>query len=204
MTKIEYRNHLIESGIVRDVDRINKAFYKFSLKQKNYDIKDCWRDMPIDDANALYDFFSSTQEGIEMYNECQKILHANNARKNRVKNRIDLLLQKPCVFVTLTFSDKTLQSTTAETRRRYVRKFLDRYGMYVANKDFGAKNNREHYHAVVQVDKIDCDDWNFGNIDFKRVLSPNSTAIAKYISKLTNHALKATTQGNRIIYGRMP
>lgn len=52
-----------------------------------------------------------------------KILHANNARKNRVKNRIDLLLQKPCVFVTLTFSDKTLQSTTAETRRRYVRMF---------------------------------------------------------------------------------
>lgn len=72
MTKIEYRNHLIESGIVRDVDRINKAFYKFSLKQKNYDIKDSWRDMPIDDANALYDFFSSTQAGIEMYNECQK------------------------------------------------------------------------------------------------------------------------------------
>ena len=89
-----------------------------------------------------------------------------------------------------------------ETRRRYVRHFLDDYGAYVANIDFGAKNGREHYHAILQCSSVDCSLWRYGNLDFKRVLTPNSQAISKYISKLTNHALKETTKGFNIIYSR--
>lgn len=52
-------------------------------------------------------------------------------------------------FCTLTFRPDVLASTSPETRKTYVARFLKAtFGAYVANLDYGGKNGREHYHAV--------------------------------------------------------
>ncbi len=206
MVDYELKAQVTECGLVRVVSKMQKAFYKQSLRDSfpfPEAIQDSKYDMPFDEAMQWYDFFKSSNERWKLLKECERILHASNARKNRVKKRVENLLEKSCVFLTLTFSDDSMKKTSTETRRRYVRMFLDGYGAYVANIDFGAQNGREHYHAILQCDRlVDCSSWTYGNLDVKRILNPNSQALSKYISKLTNHAIKETTKGHRIIYSR--
>ena len=151
MSNYNLKSLVIESGLVCEVNRMSKAFYKQGLRNSlpfPEAIKDGYRDMPIEEAIDLYNTLVSSSEGVEMLKECFRVNHANNARKNRVQSRVKSLLEKPCVFLTFTFSDDTLSRTSSTTRRRYVRQFLDNYGAYVANIDFGARNGREHYHAI--------------------------------------------------------
>ena len=56
-----------------------------------------------------------------------------------------------CLYLlSLTFSDEILSSTSAETRQRYVRRWLnDNTVDYFACVDYGLENGREHYHAIV-------------------------------------------------------
>ena len=73
---------------------------------------------------------------------------------------------------------------------------------YVANIDFGKNTEREHYHALVLVDRIN-DTWDYGFTWFERVHRSDSAAtLAKYVSKLTNHAIKETTKRSCYIYSR--
>ena len=94
-----------------------------------------------------------------------------------------------------------------ETRRKYVSRCLKKYNtLYVANIDFGKKNGREHYHAVISIDKVDNKDWLYGDIDFKRVRNKNieedKKRLSKYIAKLSNHAIKETTKRCCLLYSR--
>ena len=97
---------VIEYGLVQVVNKMNKAFYKQSLRETMpfpEAIKDSKYDMPFNEAIETYDSLISSDEGWAMLQEANRVIHANNARKNRVKKRIDALLQKPCVFLTFTF-----------------------------------------------------------------------------------------------------
>lgn len=136
--------------------------------------------------------------------ECGRINHAYRQRVKRLKDNITAMLQSgQCYFVTLTFSDDTLARTTAETRRRYVTRFLKSQShTYCANIDFGAKNGREHYHGILLADKVNVSDWDkYGFSNAKAICNTDdSVKLAKYISKLTNHAIKDTTKGSRAIY----
>lgn len=207
MSNYNLKSLVIESGLVGEVNRMSKAFYKQGLRNSlpfPEAIKDGYRDMSIEDAIELYNTLVSSSEGVELLQECVRVNHANNARKNRVQARVKLLLEKPCVFLTFTFSDDTFSRTSPTTRRRYVRQFLDNYGAYVANIDFGSQNGREHYHAILQTsEKIDYTAWcKNGALNGQRIIKPNSQALSKYISKLVNHAIKETTHGCRIIYSK--
>lgn len=141
-------------------------------------------------------------------NECRKINDAYFHRTKRLKERINkMLLNGSCLFLTLTFTDDVLSSTSEETRRRYVQRFLKLYDCkYVANIDFGSDNHREHYHALINCDKVNNCDWLYGAINFERVRNRNiendKTKLAKYIAKLCNHAIKETTKRNALIYSR--
>lgn len=141
---------------------------------------------------------------IDYYLEAEKILKATLNRNTRLRSRVASLIEKPSVFVTLTFTDNCLNSTSFETRRRYVHYFLKSCGgRYVANLDFGSKNGREHYHAIIQVDRINPTQWKYGALNVKKIRSSSEPlALAKYISKLTNHAIKETTKRSAIIYSR--
>jgi hypothetical protein len=119
-----------------------------------------------------------------------------------------MLSNGECLFLTLTFNDDALNRSTADSRRQCVRRFLNGFNApYVANIDFGGKNDREHYHAVICLKKADFDGYKwaktYGFYKAQVIKGANSDKrLAKYISKLTAHAIKETCKGNRIIYSR--
>lgn len=98
-------------------------------------------------------------------------------------------------FVTLTFTDEVMKSTTERTRHRYVTQFLkSEVRCYYANIDYGEKNEREHYHAVVS-DKVDFSKWTHGSINAEQIRNTKKDRrkISTYMRKLTNHAHKMGT-----------
>jgi len=146
---------------------------------------------------------------IKELNEVEKICNASIQRTKRLRNRIEtILLNGDCLFLTLTFNDSTLSCTSEDTRRQYVRKYLKLFNCpYVANIDFGAKNHREHYHAVIGCSSIDLSLWrSYGNINVQKVrnnsIELNKKRLSKYICKLSNHAIKETTKRSCLIYSR--
>ena len=146
------------------------------------------------------------------WKEAERINDASYHRVKRLKERISVMLLKPCVFLTLTFTDEVLANTSKKTRKAYVKRFLGSLNCaYVANIDYGEENGREHYHALVQAEKIDYKPWHkYGAIKGERVrldFDKNGKCLdevrpAKYISKLTNHAIKETCKRSCIMYSR--
>jgi hypothetical protein len=127
-------------------------------------------------------------------------------RKQRVQDRITHMIFQGAVFLTLTFAQSVLDTTTEETRRKYVRRWLKDFTTnYIANIDYGGKKGREHYHAVVQCDQADVpSSWSGGFMNARKI-NPSMDdiqAVSKYIAKLTNHALKQSAQLKRIIYSK--
>lgn len=150
------------------------------------------------------------------FKEYRRISDAKFARVRRLKKRIfDMIYKNECLFLTLTFNDDALKNNTADSRRQAVRRFLNLFNVpYVANIDFGKKNGREHYHAVIQIGKIDYHLWTYGAINGLRirndlkydedgvVSSESVEKISRYVAKLTNHAIKETTRRSVIMYSR--
>lgn len=144
-----------------------------------------------------------------------QILNNEYQRIKRVSKRIkqyiavsDVTNNAYIYFVTLTFNDKVLEKTKENIRRKYVQKFLNSICLsYVANIDFGKKNEREHYHAVIIANEklnyklmkklwLDTlNDKNDNKLKFEIVKKNNTSSIklSKYINKLSNHAMKDTT-----------
>lgn len=141
---------------------------------------------------------------LEEFNCCEKIYNSFRKRQARLKNRIEnMIVNRECLFLTLTFTDGVLSSTSFDSRKKYVLRFLNGLRCaYVGNVDYGSTNCREHYHCVVACDNVSCNDWFYGAINFKRILNKNPLALAKYVAKLTNHSLKTTTHNASIIYSR--
>ena len=137
-----------------------------------------------------------------------RLIDASRQRNKRLYVRVKRMLESgKALFITLTFNDLTLESTNQDTRKQYVRKYLKEYCTeYVANIDFGAKKQREHYHAVVvpKLDKLDPTPWhNYGANNIKRVYRVEDyQKVAKYVNKLTNHALKDNGFYKRLIFSR--
>lgn len=134
-----------------------------------------------------------------------RMISSKRRKANKVHQKISKLVHEGnAIFITLTFNDETLAKTSQITRRRYVARYLkDNCSKYVANIDYGAKNGREHYHAVVNSD-ICFDNWyKYGAIKVERVRKSDtdSQKVSRYITKLTKHALKVENTP-RLIYSR--
>lgn len=147
------------------------------------------------------------QYGNKMIKEARRINDASYKRIQRLRDRISRYLSLgKCIFVTLTFSDDVLRDTSEFTRRRYVSRYLKSISdYYVANIDYGADDrftHREHYHALILIDYIN-ERWDYGIAWFEPIhTSDSEITIAKYISKLTNHAIKESTKRHVYIYSR--
>lgn len=140
--------------------------------------------------------------------ECKRINNAYYHRSKRLSDRIERMLKNGhCLFVTLTFTDQALQDTQPHFRRIAVRRYLKNEGIdYVSNIDFGSKNHREHYHAVVLINNnLNLKAWRYGaiNVEHIKIKKACETKLAKYVAKLTNHAVKETTKRSVYIYRRM-
>lgn len=144
----------------------------------------------------------------------KQMYDSHRRRVQRLKQKIRFrVLNNKCLWLTLTFRDEVLYSTSELTRRRYISRFLKSLNIpfYVANIDYGDKEKnleskeREHYHAIIQAEHIDMSLYNYGFIYVERINnSVDSVArISKYINKLTSHAFKDSTKNHsRLIYSR--
>ncbi len=142
---------------------------------------------------------------------CAQIYQSHTKKIYRLKNKIKTMLKKgPCLFLTLTFRDDVLENTSADTRRKYVRRLLKSSlsSEYIANIDFGQDENftqREHYHCILRLEHFNLDSWRYGfsYVESVRSNEVSATCLSKYINKLTNHAYKTSTKWlNRLIYSR--
>ena len=155
------------------------------------------------------DFYVFLKKDVKVIISKSYVFYQDNTDDYKIKERIEyMLLNGSCIFLTLTFNDETLNNSTSEDRRRFVRRYLKSFNCpYVANIDFGNKNHREHYHAIINADCIDYSNWRkYGNINGERIRNRNiksdKTKLAKYICKLSNHAIKETTKRSALIYSR--
>lgn len=204
MIDYEFKSRVLNSGIVEVVNALSYASYYYYLTEEER-------------ANMRPPLFSEEEtfektsilrnEYPQEYHEAENICRATYLRQKRLRNRIASYLDKGhCLFLTLTFRDDVLASTNEETRKKYVKRFLKPYGAYVANVDYGEKKGREHYHAVVLSDSVDCSEWfeQCGAIDIEhiRVDGKSPVRLGKYIAKLTNHAIKETNRRCTVIFSR--
>lgn len=170
--------------------------------------------------NGLYELIRQYQYEdvpMEIFKEWKhmKALQVNRWKRNkRIREHLEAIISQPALFLTLTFTDEVLASTSQATRRKYVSRLLGAFKVpYIANIDFGDSKdyiddkgnarkgtNREHYHAVIQISKIDNKKWPYGNIDFKRVYNTNDLRMARYLTKLQYHAIKSP---KRLIYPKL-
>ena len=142
------------------------------------------------------------------------LLGRSNRRKRAyLRERINKIIEdadntsQNVYFLTFTFSDNLLDKTIASYRRKKIQRFLlKNCRHYVANIDYGKENEREHYHAVVSCDNIQeiVKEYakTFNSYIKVKKLRKSVKKIAEYIIKLTNHALKETTENNNLIYDR--
>lgn len=157
--------------------------------------------------NDIHDYCLSNGT-IKEYNEALKINNAFYQRLKRLRARVNkMLCNGECIFLTLTFNDDTLTSTSEKERRVLVSRYLKRFNsLYVANIDFGKTNHREHYHALINCSVIDYGAWHdFGAIKGEKVrfVSGDSCIkLSKYVCKLSNHAIKETTKRSALLYSR--
>lgn len=163
------------------------------------------------------------KEGIsdEILENGRKINDATYHRNIRLKNRLESMFDRgDCYFMTLTLDDDKLKEkgidlgNLSDKDYKYLRKEVTRYlgglGAYVANYDYGASHDRLHFHAVVQSNvsiKLGCEnDWykHLGAIYVEKIRkgTNDSKRLSKYINKLTNHAIKATTKASKLIYSK--
>lgn len=110
------------------------------------------------------------------------------------------------VFLTFTFNNYSLTHNNADSLKQAVRRFLKKYAIkYVANVDYGSRNGRKHFHAVALIDgELNYKLWNYGALNGRKVNLNESASkrMSKYITKLSLHAIKESTQFNRLIYSR--
>lgn len=144
--------------------------------------------------------------GFTTFKVANNVNQASYKRVARLKERIcEAVESGKAWFITITFNDEILASTNEKTRRVYVSRWLKGLSpFYVANIDYGKTKGREHYHAVITANTRPPKSWKYGFIDILKVkTTENDTKrVSKYISKLTNHAIKHTTKSKRIIYSR--
>lgn len=136
---------------------------------------------------------------------CYQLNHAKYNRKVRLKNYIELMLQKfnKVYFITLTFSDK-YNNASDETKRKYATRCLKSLSpYYVANVDYGKEYGRLHYHAIT-TQPLTQDLWKYGFSNCQEIRNtPSDTEkVAKYCVKFSNHALKETNKTKKCLYSK--
>ena len=151
------------------------------------------------------------QEGIsyEVNEDFEKILNARYSKVGRIKRRLVYLLtfSKYIWFCTFTFDNYYINKST-RTKRDLIKNCINTNDFkYILNIDYGKTTEREHYHCIIGTNKdINVNDFIKDNYpcfclaincktnyaDFDR--------LSKYVNKLTNHCIKATTKRQRILY----
>lgn len=172
-------------------------------------------DYDIDLLNELINYnhkrYISFKDHIpfEENKDYERKLKSRYQKCSRIKKRFVYLLTRfdYIWFITFTFDNYYINKTD-RTKRDLMKSVLNTHDFkYMLNIDYGKKTEREHYHCILATNidfnvnqyiqshypchclAIQCKK---GKKDFVR--------LSKYINKLTNHCLKATTKNRRMLY----
>lgn len=173
---------------------------------KDYDI-----DLLTQLINYNHDRYISFRNNLpfEENKDFEKMLKARYQKVSRIKRRLVYLLSRSSYvwFCTFTFSNDYINKCT-RTKRDLIKSVLNTHDFkYMLNIDYGKKTEREHYHCVLGTD-INFDVNQFIQSEYPcyclaipcKVEEADFQRLAKYINKLTNHCIKATTKRQRILY----
>lgn len=140
----------------------------------------------------------------------EKLLNARVQKVGRIKKRLLYLLirYKYIWFCTFTFNEKYINKCE-RTKRDLIKSVLNTHDFkYILNIDYGKNTHRQHFHCILASD-IDMDiNQYFQNfysggfslsIQCKKGLD-DLKRLTKYIDKLVNHCIKATTRRQRLVY----
>ena len=146
------------------------------------------------------------------YNEdFERMLSARYMKVSRLKRRFVYLCctYKYLYFVTFTFDDYYLNKSD-KTHKRLIKDSLlsfDNNYKIILNADYGSKNERLHFHAIVGTNKKNNLDKHlkdnypcFTKTERIYISNESISKLSKYINKLSNHAVKDTTQKSRLFY----
>lgn len=155
------------------------------------------------------------------YRVANNMMRARQMKSARVRKYIEMMFNifktSKLYFVSLTFNDDVLSSTSETTRRKYLIRYLKSINdYYIANIDYGKKNEREHYHCIIPIKDDDIEVfnakkniyhnkgaiWKYGFETCKCINREidDLTRISIYIDKFANHTIKETTKNTRVIY----
>lgn len=144
-----------------------------------------------------------TRKALDTWND------SNYRSKKRLHDRVKIIIeQSNAYFITFTISNEHY-GLKRLTYQRKVKEALSQTSLYIANEDYGKTNGRYHIHALVlfplRYDYTSKNHylqevWQYGDIDFEPIHTPNDEAITNYIDKFTSHAIKQSSA--RLIYSR--
>ena len=146
---------------------------------------------------------------LEPNQEYERILSARYMKVSRVKKRLVYLLYnfRYIWFCTFTFDDYYIDKCD-RTKKDLIKKCINKFDFkYILNVDYGKKTERQHYHCIIgtnynlELDKYLKEHY----MCFSSALLCNTDItdlkrLTKYINKLSNHCIKASTKRERIIY----
>ena len=149
------------------------------------------------------------QRPFEYNHNFEKLLNARIQKVGRIKKRLLYLIlrYKNIWFCTFTFNNDYINKFE-RTKRDLIKKYLNTHDFkYILNIDYGKNTQRQHFHCILATD-IDFDVNQFFqssypchslSIQCKKGLD-DFTRLTKYIDKLVNHCIKATTNRQRLVY----
>ena len=203
--KQELKQLILENKLHREAGQLSLKAYRLYQMEVNGLYYPSLKNYSFDKLNNDKKTFIE-RYGYTTLKVANNLNHAFYKRVARLKERIREAVESgSAYFITITFNNDTLSKTNEKTRRLYITRWLKTLSpFYVANIDYGKTTGREHYHAVITSDQRPPKTWPYGFIDILKVKTTDNdtTRISKYISKLTNHAIKNTTKSKRIIYSR--
>lgn len=229
MPKIKYPElrelTAIYPSIINDISKVKRLdYYQFNVNSKIppfYLTSDSGEIIPVDksgtSANEIWDDIQKSCVVLsdhwqpklskdftwqEWFQDFKRLQNNRAVKQYRIRKKVEYLLRCDCLFLSLTFRPSVLDNTSKQTRRRYVREYLQSLDCkYICNIDYGKQNDREHYHAIVNTTNIDYKKYfdKCGSIKGERIKYNNYDAFVRYIYKLTNHAIKDSTNSERIM-----
>lgn len=141
--------------------------------------------------------------------EFEKVINARYCKVSRIKRRLVYLLSRYDYiwFCTFTFDNYYIDKCD-RTKRDLIKSVINTHDFkYMLNIDYGKTTEREHYHCVIGTN------WDMNVNQFLQNNYPchclaipckkgrgDFARLSKYINKLTNHCIKATTKRQRILY----
>lgn len=162
--------------------------------------KKCLSPLELDEWNELEKWIDNI--GNEEYNYIKREYLSRINKYKRIKRFIEenYSFSNNNYFITFTINDNYINLKRNTYLKHLKAIFKDKVA--ILNTDYGALNERLHFHAICfDIDNTDfLHAWSYGFTNAKLIRKfEDKVKLAKYVSKLCNHAIKVNSH---IIYYR--